>query len=68
MRENTERPVTIEKGTNYLVGRDKNKIIKYVRNILKGKVKKRKVPEFWDGRTAERIVGIYLTHSGEKIK
>lgn len=60
MRENTERPITIEKGTNYLVGRDKNKIMKVVDNILRDNSKKREIPELWDGKTAERIVKVIV--------
>ena len=58
MRENTERPVTIKKGTNYLVGRDKNKIIKCINNFMKGKAKSERIPALWDGSTAKRIVKI----------
>jgi len=58
MRESTERPVTIEKGTAYLVGRNKKKILSYVNRILKGKTKKGSIPALWDGKTAKRIVEI----------
>jgi len=58
MRENTERPVTLSKGTNYLVGRNKNKIIKCVRLFLNGKAKKKDIPQLWDGKAAQRIVNI----------
>ncbi len=58
MRENTERPVTITSGTNYLVGRDKKKIGFLVAEILKGKVKKRKIYKFWDGKAADRIARV----------
>lgn len=58
MRNNTERPVTITEGTNYLVGRNKGKIMKYIDSIIKGKSKKGKIPELWDGKTALRIVNI----------
>lgn len=58
MRENTERPVTIKKGTNYLVGRDKNKILKCINKFMKGKVKSEGIPALWDGSTAKRIVKI----------
>ncbi|NOX97892.1 MAG: UDP-N-acetylglucosamine 2-epimerase (non-hydrolyzing) [Nitrospirae bacterium] len=58
LRENTERPITVNEGTNYLVGRDKNKILKYVDDILTNKGKRGKTPELWDGRTAERIIKI----------
>jgi UDP-N-acetylglucosamine 2-epimerase (non-hydrolysing) len=58
MRENTERPITITEGTNILVGRDKGKIIFEVMQILNGKSKHFKIPKFWDGKTAERIVRV----------
>lgn len=58
MRENTERPVTLSEGTNYLVGRNKKKIIQCVRLFLNGKAKKKSVPQLWDGKAAQRIVKI----------
>ncbi len=56
MRENTERPITIEVGTNLLVGTDESEVIQAAMNVLNGKVKKGLIPEKWDGRAAERIV------------
>jgi UDP-N-acetylglucosamine 2-epimerase (non-hydrolysing) len=58
MRENTERPVTITNGTNYIFGRNKAKILNCVKNILKNKTKQFKIPELWDGKVANRIVKI----------
>lgn len=58
MRENTERPVTIQEGTNILVGRDKKKIMNAVNKIFQRKWKKSKIPRLWDGKTAERIVKV----------
>ncbi|RJQ55277.1 MAG: UDP-N-acetylglucosamine 2-epimerase (non-hydrolyzing) [Nitrospiraceae bacterium] len=58
MRENTERPVTVSKGSNYLVGREHKKIMRHVHNILNGDSKKGSIPELWDGKTAKRIVTI----------
>ncbi len=60
MRENTERPVTLSKGTNYLVGRNKNKIMKCVRMFLNGTTQKNSVPQLWDGKAAQRIVKIIV--------
>ncbi|MEK0337090.1 MAG: UDP-N-acetylglucosamine 2-epimerase, partial [Nitrosopumilus sp.] len=57
LRENTERPITITQGTNVLCN-SKEKILKGVDKILKGKYKKAKIPEFWDGKTAKRIIKI----------
>jgi UDP-N-acetylglucosamine 2-epimerase (non-hydrolysing) len=58
MRANTERPVTVEDGTNYLVGRNKTKVLRCVEDILNSKSKKGSVPELWDGKAAKRIVKI----------
>ena len=55
MRENTERPITVDQGTNTLVGRDPHAIRKGVDEILSGAGKTGRIPEFWDGRAAERI-------------
>jgi len=60
VRNNTERPVTVTKGTNYLAGTDYQKVLEYVDNILAGKAKKGKIPELWDGNTASRIVQILM--------
>ena len=67
MRENTERPVTVERGTNTLVGLDRSRILKETENILEGRAKKGSVPELWDGRAADRIAAkimeIYSTRA-----
>ncbi len=55
LRENTERPITAEQGTNTLVGRDPQAILAGVAEILGGAGKRGRVPEFWDGRAADRI-------------
>ncbi len=58
VRNNTERPVTVTEGTNYLAGTDFLKVMEIVNNILCGKDKQGKVPELWDGNTAIRIAQI----------
>ena len=55
LRENTERPITIEQGTNTLVGRDRALIVRLVDEILATGGKRGRTPELWDGRAAERI-------------
>jgi len=55
MRDNTERPVTIEQGTNTLVGRNRDAVRTCVDEILRTGGKRGRVPELWDGRAAERI-------------
>ena len=55
MRENTERPITVEQGTNTMVGRDENVIRIQSSEILAGRGKSGRTPELWDGHAAERI-------------
>jgi UDP-N-acetylglucosamine 2-epimerase (non-hydrolysing) len=55
LRENTERPITVEQGTNTVVGRDRELIVRCVDEILQGGGKRGRVPELWDGHAAERI-------------
>jgi UDP-N-acetylglucosamine 2-epimerase (non-hydrolysing) len=55
LRENTERPITVEAGTNLLVGRDRDAILAGVVEILASGGKRGRVPELWDGRAAPRI-------------
>lgn len=56
MRNNTERPVTCEVGTNFLVGNDPQRVLECARKILGGAVPQGRAPEKWDGRAAERII------------
>jgi UDP-N-acetylglucosamine 2-epimerase (non-hydrolysing) len=60
IRENTERPITVEIGTNYLAGTNPEAILAASREILSGNGKQGKAPPLWDGKAAERIVGILL--------
>lgn len=56
MRENTERPITVTEGTNTVVGTDPARIEAVVEEIFSTGGKAGCVPEYWDGRAAERIV------------
>ncbi|MCK4561259.1 MAG: UDP-N-acetylglucosamine 2-epimerase (non-hydrolyzing) [Calditrichia bacterium] len=58
IRENTERPITVDIGTNVLVGPKADRIIHETEKIISGNGKKGKIPELWDGNAAERIVKI----------
>jgi UDP-N-acetylglucosamine 2-epimerase (non-hydrolysing) len=60
IRENTERPITIEEGTNTLVGTTKEGILKAYQDFKNGHRKTGKVPELWDGKAAQRIIKILL--------
>ncbi len=65
LRENTERPVTVDVGTNYLIGTDPAKILETVFNILAGKGKIGTIPPLWDGHAGERIVETLLSLTGD---
>lgn len=56
IRKNTERPATVDIGTNVLTGPDPEKIRSEVGRVLNGQPKKGKIPKYWDGQTATRIV------------
>lgn len=58
LRENTERPITLHEGTNTLIGVDTNALKKAVSEILATGGKAGRVPEYWDGRAAERIAQV----------
>jgi UDP-N-acetylglucosamine 2-epimerase (non-hydrolysing) len=58
LRQNPERPVTCELGTNRLVGMSTEVIIKSARDFLSGRVKDHQIPPMWDGKASQRIVDI----------
>src|SRR5581483_415764 len=58
VRENTERPITVEMGTNTLVGRDVGRLKTELSRILCHEKKASRIPPLWDGRAAERIARI----------
>lgn len=60
LREQTERPITVEMGTNQVVGTDTDKIVQAYRQAVDGRYRQSAVPPFWDGKAAERIVKILL--------
>jgi UDP-N-acetylglucosamine 2-epimerase (non-hydrolysing) len=60
LRNNTERPVTLEQGTNVLVGRDPECIIRTGLKVLAAPLLDNRKPQLWDGQAARRIVDILL--------
>ena len=59
LRENTERPITIDRGTNRLVGSDPKRIVVAARAILAAKRRRRGAIPLWDGRAAQRIAAVF---------
>ena len=60
LRENTERPITIEIGTNILVGTDMAALKREAARILAGNAKPGRIPQLWDGSAGERIADVVL--------
>ena len=60
LRENTERPITVTKGTNRIVGQDPQLVREAVKSILSHQGKTGEMPDLWDGHAADRIVQILI--------
>ena len=60
LRDNTERPETVDVGTNELVGTNPKNIKPAMDRLFAGEWKKGEVPELWDGKTSERIIEALL--------
>jgi UDP-N-acetylglucosamine 2-epimerase (non-hydrolysing) len=58
LRDNTERPVTVEQGTNTVVGHDRQQIMAIVSDVLQNGGKQGRTPELWDGKAAIRIKSV----------
>ena len=56
LRDNTERPETVEIGTNELIGSNPNNLIPFFKILFDNNWKKGIIPEFWDGKASKRIV------------
>jgi UDP-N-acetylglucosamine 2-epimerase (non-hydrolysing) len=62
LRENTERPITLTRGTNRLVGTDTRRIVAEARRALKGTRRRPPSIPLWDGRAADRIAAVLARH------
>jgi UDP-N-acetylglucosamine 2-epimerase (non-hydrolysing) len=58
LRDNTERPITVDEGTNTLAGTDPIRIREAVAKVLRGESRPGRKPDLWDGHAAERIVEV----------
>lgn len=60
LRENTERPITVDEGTNHLVGSDPNKIAAAAAPVIAGSAEQSsaKRPQYWDGKASGRILDV----------
>ena len=70
LRENTDRPITAEEGTNTVVGQDPVRILSVVDEILATGGKSGRIPELWDGRASQRIAAVlreWLDRTAERL-
>ena len=58
LRENTERPITVEMGGNQIVGNDPGRILAAYRGIVSGEAGSSGTPPLWDGHAVRRIVAV----------
>jgi UDP-N-acetylglucosamine 2-epimerase (non-hydrolysing) len=65
LRENTERPITVEQGTNQIVGTEPERIVSAVHRILSSERRRGRTPLLWDGNASQRIVDVLLRESRE---
>jgi len=63
LRENTERPVTVDMGSNHLVGTDPARILAAFRAVIDGNLPAPQTPPLWDGHAAGRVVDALLRWS-----
>ena len=66
LRENTERPITVDQGTNTIVGSDEKLIFSSYQEIINRGGKTGRIPELWDGKAAERLVAITRNWLGKR--
>lgn len=64
LRENTERPITIDEGSNHLVGTDPEAIVAAARQVLGAGAPPARRPALWDGQAAGRIVAVMARDLG----
>ncbi len=64
LRANTERPVTIEEGTNQLLGDDPGSILPAAEPLLVGKFPEPRCPKLWDGQAGQRIAAVLSRYLG----
>jgi UDP-N-acetylglucosamine 2-epimerase (non-hydrolysing) len=64
LRRNTERPITLEQGTNRLVEPERDAILASWSDVMAGRWRRGATPALWDGRAGARIARI-LAEAGE---
>jgi UDP-N-acetylglucosamine 2-epimerase (non-hydrolysing) len=66
LRDNTERPITIDEGTNILTGNDRERILECLDDTLATGGKSGRIPELWDGHAGDRIAEVLYARYASK--
>jgi UDP-N-acetylglucosamine 2-epimerase (non-hydrolysing) len=64
LRNNTERPITVDEGTNTIAGQDSEKILAAFHDVLQTGGKTGRIPEYWDGHASDRIADAIVAKFG----
>jgi UDP-N-acetylglucosamine 2-epimerase (non-hydrolysing) len=64
LRDNTERPITVELGSNEIIGLNDDKIIACLEKIMRGDWKNAVIPPLWDGSAAKRLLEVLMISVG----
>ncbi|MES2047272.1 MAG: UDP-N-acetylglucosamine 2-epimerase (non-hydrolyzing) [Pseudomonadota bacterium] len=64
LRNNTERPITVDEGTNTIAGQDAQTILKIFNEVMSGGGKGGRIPQYWDGRASNRIADVIAHEFG----
>lgn len=67
LRDSTERPETVTVGTNELIGANPKNIVEWIDRMIEGKWKSGRIPELWDGDTADRILEVLSDTQGATV-
>ncbi len=68
VRESTERPITVDTGTNVLVGRDTERLRDEVARVVAGTFKTGGIPPLWDGRAGERVADVIAAWTPDAVR
>ncbi len=66
MRENTERPITVDVGTSTLIGNDAGKLRESLGQVMRGAYKRGRCPELWDGQAAVRMAEVIVSGTRDR--
>lgn len=64
LRSNTERPITVDEGTNTIAGQDPEAILSIFNDVMRGGGKGGRIPQYWDGHASNRITDLIAAEFG----